>query len=112
MSTVIMYATRTPTCPHDNPSYRCHSVQVRSDLKGKYNTQRTHEHEIVHLLHNVQQRRHNQVMEIDRICSKYDCQSAHVMYHCVGLSLVRLLKKRNDYCTIFEEDTVLNVRLG
>ena len=51
MSTVIMYATRSPTCPHDNPSDRCHSVQVRSDPKAKYNPQRLHTHEIVHLLH-------------------------------------------------------------
>ena len=43
MSTVIMYATRRPACPHDDPSDRCHSVQVRLDLEGKYYTQ--------HLLH-------------------------------------------------------------
>ena len=42
MSTVIMYATRRPACPHDDPSDRCRSVQVRSDLEGKYNTQRLH----------------------------------------------------------------------
>ena len=30
---------------------RCHSVQVRSDPKAKYNSQRIHIHEIVHLLH-------------------------------------------------------------
>ena len=51
MSTVIMYATRSPTCPHDNPSDICHSVQVRSDPKAKYNPQRLHTYEIVHLLH-------------------------------------------------------------
>ena len=45
MSTVIMYATRSPTCPHDNPSDRCHSVQVRSGPKANYNPT----HEIVHL---------------------------------------------------------------
>ena len=28
MSADFMYATRNPTCPHANPSDRCHSVQV------------------------------------------------------------------------------------
>ena len=32
--------TRRPTCPYGNPTDRCHSVQVQSDLGGKYNTQR------------------------------------------------------------------------
>ena len=51
MSADLTYATRNPTYPHGNPSDRCHSVQVRSDLKAKYNPQRLHTHEIVHLLH-------------------------------------------------------------
>ena len=34
------------------------------------------------------------------------------MYHCVGLPFVRPCKKTNDYCSIFEEDTTLNVRVG
>ena len=51
MSADIMYATRNPTCPRGNPSDRCHSVQVRSAPNAKYNPQRLHTHEIVHLLH-------------------------------------------------------------
>ena len=53
MSADLMYATHNPTYPHGNPSDRCHFVQVRSDLKAKYNPQRLHTHEIhvVHLLH-------------------------------------------------------------
>ena len=51
MSADLMYATRNPTYPHGNPSDRCHSVQVRSDLKAKYYPQRLHTHEIVHLLY-------------------------------------------------------------
>ena len=51
MSADLTYTTRNPTYPHGNPSDRCHSVQVRSDLKAKYNPQRLRTHEIVHLLH-------------------------------------------------------------
>ena len=35
-----------------------------------------------------------------------------MLYHCVDLPFVRQCKKHNDYCTIFEEDTALNVRVG
>ena len=43
--------TRRPTCPHGNPNDICHSIQVRSDPKAKYNPQRYHGIKTVHLLH-------------------------------------------------------------
>ena len=42
--------TRRPTCPYGNLTDRCHSVQVQSDLGGKYNTQRLHDLLTGHLL--------------------------------------------------------------
>ena len=43
MSAAVTYTTRKPTIPHGNLADICHSVQVQSDPKAKYNSQRYHD---------------------------------------------------------------------
>ena len=43
MSAAVTYATRKPTIPHGNLTAICYSVQVRSDPKATYNSQRYHD---------------------------------------------------------------------
>ena len=43
MSAAVTYATRKPTIPHGNLTDICHSIQVLSDPKAKYNSQRYHD---------------------------------------------------------------------
>ena len=43
MSAAVTSATCTRTIPHGNLTDICHSVQVRSDPKAKYNSQRYHD---------------------------------------------------------------------
>ena len=59
-----------PHVPMSTQSVRCHSVQVQSDLDGKYNTQRLHE--IVHLLQMYQ-------LKYRKLTQKY--VSDEIMYH-------------------------------
>ena len=43
MSAAVTSVTCTPTIRHGNLTDICHSVQVRSDPKAKYNSQRYHD---------------------------------------------------------------------
>ena len=43
MSAAVTSATCTPTIPHGNLTDICHSVQVWSDPKATYNSQRYHD---------------------------------------------------------------------
>ena len=43
MSAAVTSATCTPAIPHGNLADTCHSVQVLSDPKVKYNSQRYHD---------------------------------------------------------------------